>query len=173
MGTKILLDTDIGSDIDDAVCLAYLLAQPDCDLVGITTVSGEAIKRAQMASSLCKVAGKSVPIFPGVERPLLNDALQREASQAVALEKWDHETSFPEGQAIPFMQDLIRSNPGEITLLTIGCLTNAALLFARQGQLPDIRIFSAFVKHIRPHFLYKWPGSTCRLTNPAYQINLP
>jgi inosine-uridine nucleoside N-ribohydrolase len=34
----ILLDTDIGSDIDDAVCLSYLLKQPQCELVGITTV---------------------------------------------------------------------------------------------------------------------------------------
>ena len=38
---KILLDTDIGSDIDDAVCLAYLLANPACELLGITTVTGE------------------------------------------------------------------------------------------------------------------------------------
>ena len=42
MPTKILLDTDIGSDIDDAVCLAYLLANQECELLGITTVSGEA-----------------------------------------------------------------------------------------------------------------------------------
>ena len=59
MPTKVLLDTDIGSDIDDAVCLAYLLAQPECELLGITTVTGEAEKRARMASALCKVAGKS------------------------------------------------------------------------------------------------------------------
>ena len=41
MTIKVLLDTDIGSDIDDAVCLAYLLAQPACELLGITTVSGQ------------------------------------------------------------------------------------------------------------------------------------
>ncbi|HEY3291457.1 MAG TPA: nucleoside hydrolase, partial [Anaerolineae bacterium] len=34
MTTKIVLDTDIGSDIDDAVCLAYLLSQPQCELLG-------------------------------------------------------------------------------------------------------------------------------------------
>ena len=50
MSIKVLLDTDIGSDIDDAVCLAYLLAQPECELLGITTVSGEVEKRAQIAS---------------------------------------------------------------------------------------------------------------------------
>ena len=50
---KILLDTDIGSDIDDAVCLAYLLRQPACELVGITTVTGEPVKRAMLASCPC------------------------------------------------------------------------------------------------------------------------
>lgn len=38
---KILLDTDIGGDIDDAVCLAYLLREPQCALLGVTTVCGE------------------------------------------------------------------------------------------------------------------------------------
>ena len=34
---KVLLDTDIGTDVDDAVALAYLLSHPDCELLGITT----------------------------------------------------------------------------------------------------------------------------------------
>ena len=42
---KVLLDTDIGGDIDDAICLAYLLKEPRCVLIGITTVCGEAEKR--------------------------------------------------------------------------------------------------------------------------------
>jgi len=138
MAIKVLLDTDIGSDIDDAVCLAYLLAQPECELLGVTTVSGEAVKRAKMASALCKVAGKEVPIYPGVEKPLLTDALQTEARQAAALDKWDHETEFPEGQAISFMREIIRSHPGEVILLTIGCLTNAAVLFAMDPEVPAL-----------------------------------
>lgn len=46
---KILLDTDIGGDIDDAVCLAYLLREPQCALLGVTTVCGESEKRAAVA----------------------------------------------------------------------------------------------------------------------------
>ena len=61
MPTKVLFDTDIGTDIDDAVCLAYLLAQPACELLGITTVSGEPTKRAMLASALCQAAGKDIP----------------------------------------------------------------------------------------------------------------
>ena len=65
--TPVLLDTDIGSDIDDAVALAYLLAQPRCDLLGITTVSGLPIERAKLASAICKTASKDIPIIPGYE----------------------------------------------------------------------------------------------------------
>ena len=136
MPTKVLLDTDIGSDIDDAVCLAYLLARPDCDLLGITTVSGEPVKRAMMASVLCSVAGKHVPIYPGAEMPLLVHPRQPKAPQADALGRWDHDTSFASGEAVEFLRYTIRHHPGEITLLTIGPLTNIALLFATDPEVP-------------------------------------
>ena len=71
MAKKLLLDTDIGSSIDDAVCLAYLLAQSECELLGITTVSGDTVQRAMLASVMCKAAGKDIPIFPGAAVPLL------------------------------------------------------------------------------------------------------
>jgi len=138
MTVKVLLDTDIGSDIDDAVCLAYLLSQPDCDLLGITTVTGEADKRAMLASVLCKVAGKNIPIFPGCEQTLLVPQNQPLAAQSSALSKWPHDTSFPKGEAIDFLRRTIRSNPGEITLLTIGPLTNIGVLFTIDPEIPSL-----------------------------------
>ena len=136
MSTKVLLDTDIGSDIDDAVCLAYLLDQPECDLLGITTVSGEAEKRAMLASALCKVAGRQVPIFPGVENPFFIKQKQPHAPQAQALKKWKHDKDFPKGQAVEFLRKTIQDNPGEVILLTIGPLTNIGLLFKTDPEIP-------------------------------------
>jgi purine nucleosidase len=133
---KILLDTDIGSDIDDAVCLAYLLAQPRCELLGITTVTGEATKRAMLASALCRVAGVDVPIRPGAEETLAGTpSPQALAHQADRVAGWPHETEFPRGEAVDFLARTVRAHPGEVTLLTIGPLTNAALLFDRH---PDV-----------------------------------
>lgn len=136
MTTKIILDTDIGSDIDDAVCLAYLLAQPECELLGIITVSGESTKRAMLASVLCQVAGKDIPIFPGVEQPLLVKQRQPVAQQAKALGKWPHRVDYPAGEALNFLRQTIRQHPGEIILLTIGPLTNIGLLFAADPEIP-------------------------------------
>ena len=138
MPIKLLLDTDIGSDIDDAVCLAYLLAQPECDLLGITTVTGQAEDRARLASALCRVAGKSVPIYPGREEPLLIAQRQPLAPQAAALSRWPHETSFPRGQAVEFLRQTIRQNEGEVVLLGIGPLTNIAALFAADAEIPGL-----------------------------------
>jgi purine nucleosidase len=136
MPIKILLDTDIGSDIDDAICLAYLLAQPECELLGITTVSGEAEKRAMLASALCKIAQKQIPIYPGAEEPLLVPQGQIKAPQAKALEKWEHDTRFSHGHAVDFLRQTIHSYPGQVTLLTIGPLTNIALLFRLDPDIP-------------------------------------
>ena len=138
MSIKILFDTDIGSDIDDAVALAYLLAQPECELLGITTVTGEPVKRAQMASALCRVAGKDIPIFPGRAEPLLGPQQQPGAQQAVALNRWPHQSSFPSGEAIPFLRQTIRAHPGQVTLLTVGPLTNVAALFAADEEIPHL-----------------------------------
>jgi inosine-uridine nucleoside N-ribohydrolase len=136
--TKILLDTDIGTDVDDAVCLAYLLSQPDCELLGITTVTGEAEKRASLASVLCQAAGKDIPIYPGADRPMQGAQRQPIAQQAAALPRWPHQTNFPMNQAVDFLADTIRAHPGEVTLLTIGPLTNAGLLFSTYPDVAEL-----------------------------------
>jgi purine nucleosidase len=138
MTIKVLLDTDIGSDIDDAVCLAYLLSQPECELLGITTVTGEADKRAMLASVLCKVSGKNIPIFPGCEQPFLIPQKQPLAPQSSALTKWPHDTTFPKGEAVDFLRRTIHAHPGEITLLTIGPLTNIGVLFTIDPEIPSL-----------------------------------
>lgn len=138
MNKKILFDTDIGTDIDDAVCLAYLLKQQNCDLLGITTVSGESDKRAMLASVLCKVAKKNIPIYPGLEIPIFGQQRQSNAPQANALKNWEHETNFPKGEAIEFMRQTIRKNPGEVTLLAVGQFTNVATLFKVDPEIPSL-----------------------------------
>jgi len=135
MNKKVLLDTDIGSDIDDAICLAYLLSHPECDLIGITTVTGQPEKRAMIASYLCEKAGRNIAIFPGMSEPLIGQQKQKFAPQYEFIEKIAYKKSF-QGEWFNFLRNIIRQNPGEINLITIGPLTNIGILFKIDPELP-------------------------------------
>ena len=135
---KILLDTDIGTEVDDAITLAYLLANPEAELLGITTVTGEAYERAKLASVLCKIAGKDIPIYPGCENPMFVPQIELYAPQKKVLSKWAHDTEFPKNRAVAFMQETIRKHPGEVTLICIAPLTNVGLLFAMDPEIPKL-----------------------------------
>ena len=106
--------------------------QPRCDLLGITTVSGEPDKRAALADAVCRAGGvPDIPIHVGIESPLLIAQNQPHAPQAevLAAGEWPHRTFGRQNTAIDFLREAIYARPGEITLLAIGPLTNIALLF--------------------------------------------
>lgn len=134
---KILLDTDIGGDIDDAVCLAYLLEEPKCDLLGITTVCGEPEKRAAVADAICKAAGQTIPIISGLDTTLQPISVYPTPDGAVALENWAHD-NFQKGNAPEFLYEKIKQNPNEIILIAIGNMTNVATLFCEYPDAPSL-----------------------------------
>lgn len=135
----VIFDTDIGSDIDDAVALAYLLRQPRCELLGITCASGSQQDRARLADAVCRAAGRDdMPIHCGPEPSLLRGVKQPEARQAAALPNWPHRESFPPSTAVEWMRRTIRDRPGEITLLSVGPMTNIGLLFATDPEIPAL-----------------------------------
>jgi len=132
---KILLDTDIGSDIDDIICLSYLLNNPECDLLGITTVTGESLKRVGLAQSICDIAKKDIKIVCGKTDPLIIDQRQPIAEQAIVVKNLIGNNNQTTKNPIDFLRSVIRSNPYEITLLAIGPLTNIAILFLVDPEL--------------------------------------
>ena len=137
------MDTDIGSDIDDALCLAYVLRQPACELLGITTCSSEPAKRAEIADSICRYMGKDIPIYPGRDTPLIGQQLQVAVHQYDVTKQLPHRSEFPENNAIDFMREMIEKYPHQITLLAVGPLTNiGALLAAYPHLVPLIKEIS-------------------------------
>lgn len=158
---KVLFDCDIGSDIDDSLALAYLLCEPQCELVGITTVSGEPHLRAAMASAICRNAGRTdIPIHVGIDRPFLHASKQPQAQQARKLANWPHDVFRNENTAVEFMRRTIRDNPGEITLLAVGPMSNVAALFASDPEIPSL--LKEFVVmcglFLRPGYSREWNG---------------
>ncbi len=118
----IILDTDIGSDIDDAFAVALILSSPELDLLGVTTVSGDTQARARLAARMLWEAGKrNVPVAAG------------EPGQPLSIEqtRWAGAFSSPQlirTSAVDFLKSQFDHRPGEITLVAIGPLTNVAAL---------------------------------------------
>jgi purine nucleosidase len=137
----LLFDTDIGSDIDDAVCLAYLLRQPRCEILGITTVSGQPQQRAAMVDAVCRAAGRTdLPIHSGNDIGFLRGVVQPNCPQAAILDRFPHRKpqEFKPYTAVSFLREQIRSRPGEITLLAVGPMTNLGLLFQLDPEIPKL-----------------------------------
>jgi len=94
--------------------------------MGITTVSGEALKRAQMASALCKIAKQQCPLCP-LRTPILDDPHQPKAPQAAALKHWPHDRKFASNDAVEFLRrtiaDIRADHPaGHRPLTNVGLL---------------------------------------------------
>ncbi len=120
----VILDTDIGTDIDDAFALALIMSSPELELLGVTTVSGDTAARARLAAKFLWEAGgewRQVPVVAGVPGP----------AQPIEQTRWADGFVSPqilEESAVDFLRGQFYRFPGEITLIAIGELTNVAAL---------------------------------------------
>jgi purine nucleosidase len=132
---SIILDTDIGDDIDDAFALNFALNSPEVDIIGITTVYRNARKRAGICAAIIESLGKSgIPIHAGIDLPLKATVRSRKNDRydenGVYIPCQFIESTMAEvceaKPAVEFLIDTFRANPQAITLVPIGPLTNIA-----------------------------------------------
>jgi inosine-uridine nucleoside N-ribohydrolase len=120
----VILDTDIGDDIDDAFALALLLRSPEIKLLGISTAYGDTELRARLVDRYLQALGRTdIPVTAGAQTPHSN-VFSQEAYASQAPER-EHPGS------IKFLLEQIRAHPGEITLIAIGPLTNLGIAIQR------------------------------------------
>src|SRR6202008_1311396 len=120
--SPIILDTDIGTDIDDAWALGYALKSPTFNIVGVTVSDADTPSRAKIACKLLYRVGRTdVPVAVGRQTP------------AVPPDRIDYQFTWAEDfqaykpvatPAVAFLADLIRRSPGQITIIAVGPLQN-------------------------------------------------
>ena len=116
---KIIIDTDIGDDVDDAFALALAVKSPELRVLGVTTTFGDTEARAKIVDRFLGVVGRSeIPVFAGKAT-----APKNSMSQRVYLES-GHFIKSSHGDAADFLLEEIRKYPGEISLIAIGPLMN-------------------------------------------------
>jgi purine nucleosidase len=133
---KILVDTDIGTDVDDVLALAVALAVPErLDLVAVTTVAGDTEMRARIASQLLLAAGRSdVDVCAGERNALARSAFHWAGHEEQAI------ASGPVGvisqESAP--QRIVRAarEVEGLEIVAIGPMTNLARALVLDPELP-------------------------------------
>lgn len=137
MGIRLILDTDIGSDIDDAWALALCLASQEIELLGVTLVHADLETRAKIALKMLKLAKRAqTPVYKGLSKPLTRYAqVYWGGHEGDETDFSDIEgLSVPDG-AVDFILDTVQRFPNEVVVCPVGPLTNIGEAIRRK---PDV-----------------------------------
>jgi inosine-uridine nucleoside N-ribohydrolase len=129
MAEKVVVDLDIGDDIDDAFALAFTLASPELEVLGIGTTAGDTALRVRLVRRFLHEAGRdAIPVAQGIAtKP------GTPFTQAHWAARWPADGK-PVPSAIDLILDAAARYPGEVTLLALGPLTNVAAALERDPQ---------------------------------------
>jgi len=117
---KIIIDTDIGDDIDDAFAVALALSSPEFQILGFSASFGDTPTRAKMLDRMLGELGKSdIPVAQGIQANVnLNAFTQRRYAESGSFARPSHPAS------VDFILDQARKYPGQVTLVAVGPLPN-------------------------------------------------
>lgn len=131
---KVHIDTDIGSNIDDVCAIAYAMASPDIELVGITTNTEDHGRRAGYARYLLDLGGHShVPVAPGFKQDaqLLGDFRRFPPEE----DFWPERIAPLEGEPDAASKLLRKNVEDGATVVAIGALSNVAQVVCEAPEL--------------------------------------
>ena len=138
-----ILDVDTG--IDDALALLYACASPEVELVGVTCVGGNVNARrvAENTRAVLALAGRpDVPVALGREEPLvkpLETSAETHGPRGIGYADLPASSRpLEKDDAADRIISIARSRPGEVTLVTLGPLTNLAVALEREPSLPNL-----------------------------------
>ena len=150
MAIPVILDTDIGFDVDDVWALAFLLACPELDIRLITTTTGDTLYRAKLVAKLLQLAGREdIPI--GVGLPL--DAIPNTHAEWLG----DYSLSDYAGEVlrdgVGAICEIAEKSPEQVALVCIGPLPNIAAALQRDPNLTNNARFVGMHGSLRRGYL--------------------
>ncbi|MBV9490970.1 MAG: nucleoside hydrolase [Verrucomicrobia bacterium] len=138
----LVLDTDIGTDVDDLLALLLILTEPGIRLLGVTTVHGDTKLRAAMARAVLQQSGcATVPVIAGESATLSGTPIDWKGHEG----QWFGELPAYESPGIPaagFIRSVAQRAAGELEVLAIAPLTNLAVALREDAGLAPL------IKHL-------------------------
>lgn len=138
---RLIIDTDPG--VDDALAIFLALKSPELKIEAITPVAGNVPLELTLPNALrlLEIAGRSdIPVAAGASRPLkrrLVTAAVVHGNNGLGGVEFPAPTTKPVAETAPqLIRRLVRASPGEVSIVAIGPLTNLALAFRDDPQLP-------------------------------------
>ena len=123
----VLLDTDIGSDVDDILALALLAHSPELDVIGVTTVYGDTIRRARIAQVTCNLLHRQdVAVVPGEQQTLTGRQIYWAGHEGYGILGLDAVEISGSRSAVQYILENAERHAGQLEILAIGPLTNIA-----------------------------------------------
>lgn len=146
---KVILDSDLGSDIDDAFAVALLLASPELEIVGITLGHGQTGNRGRLACRLLYETGREdVPVALGKPTPLVVGHPEIKGPDPRQFSWAEGFTTVQpiETPATDFIADQLRRHPNQITLISVGPVSNLADLLQKDPEVLQLakQVYSMF-----------------------------
>ena len=144
---KVILDCDIGWMNDDCTATIFALKSPELQVLGITPVAGNFDLNWETACALrlVEILGReNVPVCPGFDRPLIHERDDYEDQVWGEWATFKPVDSIPPGlptiepdprHACDFIAQSILGNPGEVSILAMGPLTNVAVAIRKYPQV--------------------------------------
>jgi purine nucleosidase len=134
----VILDTDIGDDIDDALALGLALRSPELNVLAITTVLNDGPGRADLVWKILGLYGRNeIPVGIGAEQPLLAKPRSGKVKQTEALGADDHMPVERRRNGVELIIETCLRSPEKVTIVAYGPATNVALALRAEPRLRE------------------------------------
>lgn len=155
MATRIWIDTDLGTDVDDALALAFALRHPELELVGVSTVFGDVELRARMAEALLRLGGAAdTPVLAGLGKPMTEGRIGlmfghegRGLLEGAPVRLRTESNPSARKRVDALARAIERARPD--ALVAIGPLTNVAALIRAGVALPRLSVMGGKTRPVQ------------------------